>query len=100
MARQSPAARGAMRAQIGQHGAEVDTTGMDPEDKAFFSGEGKRVRPKFGVEAPPWMKSLGSTVKGMFGRKDRGRPAISHPAPAKPPTTPAEADSIYQKYVR
>ena len=100
MARQSPAAKAAARVQIGQHGAEVDTTGMDPEDKAFFSGEGKRTRPKYGVEAPPWMKSIGRTVQGMFGQKPPGRPAAPHPAPAKPPTTSAEADSIYNKYVK
>jgi hypothetical protein len=48
-----------------------------------------------GLKMPAWMKSIGATI---MGKKTPGRPATPHPAPTKE-MTPAEADSIYKKYV-
>ena len=95
MARKSPGKTASARA--GGYRADVDTTGMDEEMKKTLEiGQPSKTN----IEMPPWMKSIGSTVKGMFGKKAPGRPAEPHPKPAKPPTTPAEADSIYQRYVK
>lgn len=97
MARQNPAAKSAGRTGTWGNPRIVE---QDPELKALYgqtAAETKAAKPDV---MPGWMKQIGSAVSGMFGRKGAGRPASSHPAPAKPATTPEEADRIYNKYVK
>lgn len=60
---------------------------------------GAERAPGSGLNVPGWMKSIGRTLSNMGKRTGPGRPVTPHPAPPKA-MTQAEADSIYNKYVK
>jgi len=98
--RQSPAAKTTVRTTLGtQHATDVDTLGMRQTDPDMFSQVMEhQVQPQPKSE-PNWFQSIGKHISGMFQGKGPGRPAASHP-PAAPILTQAQADSVYNKYVK
>jgi hypothetical protein len=87
-----------MTARVGGYKAPIDTTAMDPEMQKMFQQETQRhimngLAPA--IHVPSWLAAIGNMLSG------KGAPPPPQPqAPAAPPMSQAQADSIYNRYVR
>lgn len=78
MARTSPS--GKMSARVGNYRADIDTTGMDPEDKAFFTERNKEPAMPAAPSGSGIVNATRGALKKMgqgFGRLMGNRPTTS-----------------------